>query len=260
MTSRILLALLLSVISSFAHAQWELLPGRASAIGVGARGDAWVIGIDQVEGGHSIYRWAGNDWQIVPGGAVRIDVDPQGSPWVVNSFGNVLRLGPSGWQSLPGLVRDIGIGANGAVWAIGVTPTAGGYMIYRWNGSDWDLIPGGAVSIDVDPRGNPWVINDAGDLFRLERGAWQRVSRRAAAVTIANDGNVWMLGRQSVPGGYSVFRQGAESRWDKVPGGAVALSAGPTPWLVNSDGQIYRWQQQRQQQRGKQGKMWPERY
>ncbi|MGH6623251.1 MAG: hypothetical protein ACREBN_04730, partial [Burkholderiaceae bacterium] len=121
LTNRILLTAFLSLFCSLAHAQWQLLPGLATDIGVSARGDAWVTGIDQVPGGRSIYRWTGGEWQIVGGGAVRIDVDPQGNPWVVNSAGNILRLGPGGWQPMPGLASDIGIGANGAVWVIGVT-------------------------------------------------------------------------------------------------------------------------------------------
>ena len=42
-----------------------------------------------------------------------------------------------GWKQLPGSGNDIGVGANGAVWAIGTNPTAGGYGIFRWNGNDW---------------------------------------------------------------------------------------------------------------------------
>ncbi|MBC8118988.1 MAG: hypothetical protein H7X75_05360, partial [Burkholderiaceae bacterium] len=156
------LAASLLVWSSLALAQWQLLPGLATDIGVGARGDAWVVGIDQVEGGHSIYRWGGNDWQIVAGGAVRIDVDPQGIPWVVNSSNQIFRLGPGGWQQVPGLARDIGVGANGTVWVIGVTPVDGGFTVHRWDGRSWVLVPGGGVSIDVDPQGNPWVVNDRG--------------------------------------------------------------------------------------------------
>src|SRR4029453_18961475 len=72
MMIRIFAGVLFSLFSSAVFAQWELLPGLATDIGVGARGDAMVVGVDQVEGGHSLYRWIGSDWQIVPGGAVRI--------------------------------------------------------------------------------------------------------------------------------------------------------------------------------------------
>ena len=241
MKARLLVGALFSLCSTVVLAQWQLMPGLATDIGVGARGDAWAVGIDQVDGGHSIYRWTGNAWQIVPGGAVRIDVDPQGTPWVVNRDGHILRAGAGGWQRLPGLARDIGIGANGSVWAIGVTPTAGGFTIHRWNGGNWDLIPGGAVRIDVEPSGNPWVVNDAGDILRrTPSGEWQRFPGSATAVTVATDGTVWVLGTDPVPGGFSIQRWTGQN-WRRVNGGALALSAGATPWLVNSNNQIYRW-------------------
>jgi hypothetical protein len=46
-------------------------------------------------------------------------VDPDGAPWIVNQTGGISRLGESGWEDKPGKARDIGIGANGSVWAIG---------------------------------------------------------------------------------------------------------------------------------------------
>lgn len=241
MRLRTLIGLLFSLCCSLAHAQWQLMPGLASDIGVGSRGEVWVTGIDNVPGGHSIYRWTGTDWQIGPGGAARIDVDPQGTPWVVNSSGSIFRLERGSWRQLPGLARDIGIGANGAVWVIGVTPAPGGYAIHRWNGNDWDLVPGGAVRIDVDPQGNPWVVNDRGEVLRWSRnGRWQRLAGRGTAVSIASNGTAWLLGTDRVPGGYSIHRWNGQS-WRRVGGGAVALAAGPVPWLVNSDGQVFVW-------------------
>ena len=160
---------------------------------------------------------------------------------MVNSNNQIFRLGHNGWERLPGLASDIGIGANGSVWVVGITPTAGGFTIHRWNGSDWDVVPGGAVRIDVGPRGAPWVVNDRGDIFRLSpSGEWQRFSGQATAVTIATDGTAWALGTDRVRGGYSVQRWGGKN-WRRVDGGAVALSAGPTPWLVNSEQRIFRW-------------------
>jgi len=178
---------------------------------------------------------------VEEGGAVRLDVDPQGNPWVVNGAGQILRAGASGWQQLPGLASDIGIGANGSVWVIGVTPAPGGFTIHRWNGREWDLVPGGAVRIDVDPRGNPWVVNDAGNILRrTPAGQWQQLPGSATDVTVASDGTAWILGNNRVAGGYSIHRWSGD-RWRRVNGGGVAISAGATPWLINADSQIFRW-------------------
>ncbi|WP_457575620.1 PGAP1-like alpha/beta domain-containing protein [Desulfomarina sp.] len=63
---------------------WELLPGKASDISIGGK-TAWIIGVENITGGHGIYRW--NDqlrtWKKVPGAAAAISV---GSPPVSNGF------------------------------------------------------------------------------------------------------------------------------------------------------------------------------
>ena len=116
MQVRLLIGILLSLCTTVVFAQWRLLPGLATDIGVGARGEAWVIGIDQVEGGHSIYRWNGSDWQIVPGGALRIDVDPQGTPWVLNNEGQYFARVPvvgsvcPGWRATSALAQTARVG------------------------------------------------------------------------------------------------------------------------------------------------------
>ncbi len=238
------LAVVLTLLSAGVQAQWDLMPGKGIDIGVGAGGETWVVGVDRVAGGGSIHRWTGNDWQNVPGGALRIDVDARGTPWVVNSEGRIYRRDGSGWQLMPGLARDIGVGGNGAVWVIGVNAAPGGYEIHRWKGRQWERVSGGAVRIDVDPKGNPWVVNDRGDILRLDRGSWQHLPGSATAITVASDGTAWVLGTDRVPGGYSVHRW-TGNEWRRVEGGAVSLSAGRVPWLVNDNGQIYRWRQNR---------------
>jgi hypothetical protein len=176
---------------------------------------------------------------------MRIDVDPQGNPWVINADGYILRAGPSGWERLPGLARDIGIGADGSVWVVGITQTAGGFTLHRWNGRDWDLMPGGAVRIDVDRHGNPWVVNDRGEIFRWTSGRqWQRLPGSATAVTVSNDGTAWILGMDQVPGGFSIQRWTGRG-WRRVEGGAIAISAAAVPWLVNSENRIFRWNTRR---------------
>ena len=65
----------------------------------------------------------------------------------------------------PGTARDIAVGANGAVWAVGTNPVAGGFGIYEWTGDGWLGVPGGAVTIAVAQNGSPWVINSAQHIY-----------------------------------------------------------------------------------------------
>jgi hypothetical protein len=154
--------------------QWQRLPGLARDIGVGADGTAWAIGLNPMPGGFGVFRWNGSNWTQIDGGAVRIAVTPTGTPWAVNDRGEIFNRGPNGWQLLPGLGRDIGVGANGAVWLIGANPVPGGFGVFRWTGSNWTQIDGGAIRIAVTPAGAPWVVNDLGDVYSREGQIWQR--------------------------------------------------------------------------------------
>jgi hypothetical protein len=66
---------------------WQLRPGCAHDVGVGADNVTWVIGCDNVGGGHGIYRWNGTGWNKTPGGATNISVTLDGLPVVSNSAG-----------------------------------------------------------------------------------------------------------------------------------------------------------------------------
>lgn len=57
-------------------------------------------------------------------------------------------------------------------------------------------------------------------------------------MTIANDGTVWLLGAERVEGGHTILR-GSGGGWRRIEGGAVALSVGRVPWLVNDQSHIY---------------------
>jgi hypothetical protein len=144
---------------------WQLLPGAANDIGVGADGSAWVIGQDQEPGGYGIYHWVNNNWVQVDGGAVRIAVGPDGAPWVVNSQGLIFHRVGGTWQLLPGAANDIGVGADGSAWVIGQDQEPGGYGIYHWVNNNWVQVDGSAAQITVGPDGAPWVVNKQGLIF-----------------------------------------------------------------------------------------------
>ena len=139
---------------------WQLLPGRAKDIDISKNGSVWIIGANEVNGGYPIWYWHGTDWTPIDGGAVRIAVDPSDNPWIVNNEGYIYRRVNDAWQLLPGRAKDIDIGDDGSVWIVGTNEVTGGYGIYQWNGSNWDVKDGGAVRIAVDENGNPWVVNN----------------------------------------------------------------------------------------------------
>ena len=57
------------------------------------------------------------------------------------------------WTGVPGSATDIGVGADGTVWNIGTIAEGGGYGIFKYNGTSFTKVPGGAVRCAVDPQG-----------------------------------------------------------------------------------------------------------
>jgi Tectonin domain len=143
------------------------------------------------------------------------------------------------FRRLPGKAVDIGGGADGSVWVVGINPVLGGNGIYRWTGSSWAGFEGGAVRIAVGPDGSPWVANSAKQIFHRSGSAWVRYPGAATDVAVGADGTVWVVGINPVLGGYGLYRLSG-SRWIQEPGGAVRIAVGPdgSPWVTNSADQI----------------------
>lgn len=151
---------------------------------------------------------------------------------------------------MPGQANDIAIGANGQIWAIGNTPTDGSFNIMKWNGSAWENIDGGGTRIAVDPKGMPWVVNSAGQVWKRDGTRWVSMSSPGVAtdIGIGADGAVWIVTRTSTSGGFtiqylikSLAPGGFETlTWRNVEGGASRISVSPNgqPWIVNNSGQI----------------------
>lgn len=227
-------------ISVSATVGWEVKPGAAKDIGVGADGSVWIVGTNERGVGYGIYSWDGNKWIESDGAGVRVDVDPFGVPWVVNSRGNIFRKNKGeNWRKMPGSAKDIGIGADGSVWIIEMTKTNGGYTIAYWDGDRWVRTDGGAVRIDVDPEGNAWIVNSYGEIFRRVDTTWKKMPGFATDIGIGADGSVWITGTNKLGEGYGIYSWNGNT-WDSVDGSATAISVGRRkPWVVNSKGYIF---------------------
>ena len=175
---------------------WQEMPGGGCARDIGVGGEpgdiglvpsVWVIGCG-ADSDTTIWKHIGGAWvQDVSGGkAMRITVDEQGVPWVIAADGHVYRYSTNSpmtglWSTLPGTAMDIGIGAGNYAWVIGTSPDAAGngWSIHSWNEQpagpgnkpapqlgEWRTLPGAARSIAVGPKGDPWIINTGGYLFK----------------------------------------------------------------------------------------------
>ena len=174
------LILILIPIYTYGAGRWEQIDGEATDIGVGADGSVWVIGGSKTEinDGYGIYRLSVRGWEQIDkdGGAIRIDVDPSGNPWVVDKNENIFRRSGDEWEQIDGEATDIGIGGEGSVWIVGTEPRFGGYVIYRWDGRNWEIVSDdGAVQISVDNRGAPWVLNSEEYIYVWKSFNWKSI-------------------------------------------------------------------------------------
>jgi hypothetical protein len=148
------------------------------------------------------------------------------------------------WVEMPGKAKDIGIGANGAVWVIGANRIGNDWGIFRWNGTGWDGVPGAGTRISVDWKGNAWIINSMQDLYRWDgSGTWINMGIKAVDVGLGADGTAWAIGTERV--GYydwAIHKYGPNG-WERMPGGGVAIDVDPKghALIVNSQQDMYRW-------------------
>ena len=146
-----------------------------SDVGVGTNaGDSvviWALGVTAFGSPTSrkIY-YSGNlgaTWfpPIANKAAKRIDVDNQGKPWIVGHDNLVWKLKPDGtWESKGLLALDIGVGAQGSVFALAIS--TGQVNQYTGTGTTWTADPTGmtGTNITVDLNGRPWITRSNGSV------------------------------------------------------------------------------------------------
>lgn len=133
-------------------------------------------------GGFSLWRksFGSGPTGALPGAVLRVAAAEEWtrwSPglWAISSGGAIWRAvsssSPAGldWTQVPGCAVGIAAG-GGQVWVIGCDdPDASGdRSIWRWNGSDWDRIPGRANQLAVSPEGTVYAVTMAGAILRYK--------------------------------------------------------------------------------------------
>ena len=231
---RLSMLLLMIICSGKIYSQnWTRLGGlQANDIAVGKGGVVWATAKNG-----SIWRWTGLEWKEVGGGAVRLAVDPEGAAWVVNAGKQIYKYNVSSkqWELKSGLATDIGAGADGSIWIIGANPVPGGFDIYKWNGSGWTKVEGGALRVAVDPTGKAWVVNNSNTIFRYTGSGWQTLPGAVKDVAIGAEGSVWCTAKDGR------IHKWENNNWALKSGGAENITVTPegNPWVVNGAGEVY---------------------
>jgi hypothetical protein len=254
---------------------WTQIAGSALDIGAGANGVIWAVGNGAASGGNTARRLVGTSWVAATGtGGVSVSVSTTGQPIVVTGGGTIKRLSTSDpstgtWSNLPGCARDVAVGADGSMWAIGCTAAGGGFNIMKFNGASWDNTDGGAVRIAVGADGIPWVVNNGNVLYRRTSsnpfaGGWGQVPGTwpspasgtdiALNTTPSSPGNyAWLVGNAGgagahplhawieQPGGVGIPSQAGWAHATKAPpSGRVAVGPDLRVWLVDGANRIFR--------------------
>lgn len=100
------------------------------------------------------------------------------------------------------------------------------------------------MAIAVEPGGNAWIVNNEQNIYRYNGSSFVQVSGKARDVAVGANGRVWIIGNDSVSGGYSIHRRKTDnSGWDRISGGGVRITvdASGNAWIVNNDDKIYQY-------------------
>jgi len=73
------------------------------------------------------------------------------------------------------------------VWALDVQ---GG--VWRWNGVAFERIPGKLRSLAVGSDGAVWGTDHQDNIYRRTQNGWQQVRGRLRSIAVGNQNNVWV--------------------------------------------------------------------
>lgn len=222
-------------------------------VGVGADGSVFAIGAIPVPsiGGFSIFKIVNGEMHKLPNcSAVRVAVSPQGVPWVITSSNQVLKYVSGAWQTIAGTASDIGIGADGSVFAISTTvySPSGGFTILKWNGTTFvTMTDCSGIHIAVSPNGIPWVANKSNVVYQFSGNVlWNVVSGVSANdIAIGTDGQVYVTNASTGVAGYQppIYKYNSTTTaWTQLPGiFGTSISAGTAGkiWWIDETGLLH---------------------
>lgn len=161
-------------------------------------------------------------------------------PWGVNSYEQIWRYKNGNWEMLPGGAVTVSVGPTGEAWVVNSA-----HQPHRWNPAknNWDLMPGGVTKVSVGPS-SVWGVNQSNQIWRYANNQWQQMPGSAVAVAVSPRDEVWALGTTDVAGGKNVMQWSASTNsWTTIPGGLVQISAASGAlWGVNNTNNIFKYE------------------
>ncbi|MEQ8506233.1 MAG: hypothetical protein RIB80_12985 [Rhodospirillales bacterium] len=140
------------------------------------------------------------------------------------------------WRELPGRALDVSVNGDGRAYAVSTTGEA-----LRWRPVDkrWARMSGTFVRISAAEGNRPWALRSDGIVMRFNGLWWEPKGEGVTDVAGDAAGNV-MVARTDG----ALYRwEPLSSSWRRFPGRAqrLALDGNGSPWVIDPDGDIYRY-------------------
>ncbi|HTU44146.1 MAG TPA: tectonin domain-containing protein [Bryobacteraceae bacterium] len=176
---------------------------------------------------------------MLAGTMKEISIGADGAVWRVNSSGEISTYNAQtqSWTQVPGELVQVAVGSANAVWGINI-----GGQIYRWdtNKQSWDYITGNLSQIAAGGDGDIWGINAAGEIYQFDgqSQSWQQIPGSLNQIAVGLDGAIWGINNAN-----SVYRfNPGTGRFEQVPNASlvqIAVGADGDVWGLDKTGQSY---------------------
>lgn len=198
----------------------------------------WATGRDGY-----LYKYENGGWTRFNTMASQLSVG-SGNPVLLTSGFSILSPSANNtFVSVTGAARDIGVGANNQAWVIGTLTNGGGYRIYKWGGSGWAEVGGGAVRIAVDPNGNAWVINNADQVYQWTGSGWNYTSAVSGKdVAISSNGTVFIMQSNKI-----FSKKPSDTTWSSIDGPSgktmlrISADFNGYPYVITNDNKLFQY-------------------
>lgn len=171
-------------------------------------------------------------WSDFPGELVQISGASEEQLWGINTRGDLLTFSDGTWRRILGGVQDVGVGANGGLFAI-----SEGIIYESLTGVTWTGFAGAGKRVDIASDGTPFVVSATNYIYMRKDAAWHRVPGRGLDIGCGSDGSVYMVSNDD-----SVNKWNG-STWNPIPNSAakrIDVDTNGLPWIIDLQNQVLR--------------------
>lgn len=205
---------------------------KARDISVAYDGEVYGAGTD---GRLYKYKLLANTWSRVEGNfdlntIAKVAIGHDGTPYVITQNGTTYYLTcDNKWILLPGCASDIAVGYGGEIYKIGCDKRENGFGIYRLHcgckkaccnksckrfindfketvtqkslkradeNCKWTIMDGSGVKLEIDMKGNPYVIQDTGLVFKYDGAYWRQIPAiEALSIAISSENILFIVNK-----------------------------------------------------------------